>query len=128
VTLRSGSDLQAVKKIVADEVARISHEPLADKEIKRVVAGNEAAAIYRLEDLNNRANTLQEYNQFLGDPAKITWDLDRYRTTTAEKIRAAVVKYLVPDQMVTVITNPTAAPTQDGANRRTPGSGIGGAK
>ena len=111
VTLRSGADLGTVKQIVADEVARISHEPLSAKELKRVVAGNEAAAIYRLEDLNNRANTLQEYNQFLGDPANITWDLDRYRTTTPDKIRAAVARYLAPDQMVTVITNPSGAPS-----------------
>ncbi|MDB4959435.1 MAG: peptidase [Myxococcales bacterium] len=109
VTLRSGADLEAVKKLVVEEVARISHESLGDKEIKRVVTGNEAAVIYRLENLNNRANTLQEYNQFLGDPAKITWDLDRYRNTTADKIRAAVGRYLAPDRVVTILTNPTVA-------------------
>jgi zinc protease len=108
VTLRSGADLDTVKKIVADEVARISRDSLDPKEIKRVVASAEASAIYGLENLNARANVMQEYNQFLGDPAKITWDLDRFRNTTPDKIRAAIAQYLVADRMVTIITNPTA--------------------
>ena len=71
-----------------------------------MVAAQEAGQIYRLENLNNRANTLQDYNQFLGDPGKLTFDLDRYRTTSGDKIRAAVAKYLQPAHMITVITNP----------------------
>ena len=106
VTLRSGADLEAVKKIVLGEVASLAKENLSDREIQQVVAANEAGAIHRLEDLNNRANVLQEYNQFLGDPDRITWDLDRYRKTTPDKIRATVAQYLSPEHMITVLTNP----------------------
>ena len=106
VTLRSGADMAEVKKIVLDEVAKISKENLDEREIQRVIAANESGVIHRLEDLNNRANILQEYNQFLGDPNKLTWDLDRYRKTTPEKIRATVAQYLSPEHMLTVITNP----------------------
>jgi len=106
VTLRSGADLGEVKRLVLDEVARISKENLSEREIQRVIAGNEAGMIRQLENLNSRANVLQQYNQFLGDPNKITWDLDRYRKTTPDKIRATVATYLVPEHMITVITNP----------------------
>jgi predicted Zn-dependent peptidase len=109
VTLRSGASLDAVKKIVGEELARVAHEHLTAKEIARVVAANEAAAIYQLESLNNRANILQEYNQFLGDPDRLSWDLDRYRTTTPDKIRDAVAKYLGPDHVATIVTDPAAA-------------------
>ena len=44
-----------------------------------MVAGNEAGAIRRLETPFGRAETLQAYNHYLGDPDRITWDLDRYR-------------------------------------------------
>jgi zinc protease len=108
VTLRSGSDLAAIEQIVADEVAKISREPLADKEVARVVAAQESRAIYRLEGLNSRANQLQEYNQFLGDPDRISFDLDRYRKATADQIRATVAQWLSPQHEVIIVTNPVA--------------------
>jgi zinc protease len=106
VTLRPEADMDQVKKIVADEVAKTTKENLSDKEIQRVVTASEASAIYRLEGLNARANILQMYNQFLGDPGKLSWDLDRYRKATPDAIRGYAAKYLAPGSMVTVITNP----------------------
>ncbi|MBV8755989.1 MAG: insulinase family protein [Deltaproteobacteria bacterium] len=106
VTLRSGADLGEVKKIVMEEVERIKKENLDQKDLDRVIASNESGMIHQLENLNNRANVLQEYNQFLGDPNKLTWDLDRYRKTTPAKVREAAARYLDPAHMITVITNP----------------------
>ena len=74
-----------------------------------MVSANEEFAIRRLETAFGRSQALQDYNHFLGDPDKITWDLDRYRTTTPEKVRATVAKYLQPDRVVTVITSPSNA-------------------
>jgi len=109
VTLRSEGGLDEVKRIVAEEVARLGREPLPAQNIARVVAGGEARAIRQLESVLGRANVLQAYNHYLGDPDRLTWDLDRYRTTTAEKIRATAARYLLPDRVVTVITIPTGA-------------------
>jgi len=109
VTLRSEANLDEVKRIVAAEVARLGREALTQKEIARVVANNEARAVRELESVLGRANVLQAYNHYLGDPDRLTWDLDRYRTTGAEKIRAAAGRYLTPDRMVTVVTIPSGA-------------------
>jgi len=108
VTLRPDANLDEVKKIVATEIARLGREPLTDKEIGRVLAGNEAMTIRSLESLLARGEMLQAYNHYLGDPDKITYDLDRYRKTNAEKIRATIAKYLLPDRMITIITNPVS--------------------
>ncbi len=108
VTLRSEADLDEVKKIVAAEVDRVTKEFLTDKEINRMIAANEAGAIRGFETTLGRAQALQGYNHYLGDPDKLTWDLDRYRKTTPARIRDIAAKYLVPDRMVTVITNPNA--------------------
>jgi predicted Zn-dependent peptidase len=105
VTLRSDADIDAVKKIVLDEVARVAKDKVSDKEIARVVASNEAWSIRGLERLNARANVLQAYNHYLGDPGKLTWDLDRYRTTNADKILATVKTYLTAAPVI-VVTNP----------------------
>jgi len=109
VTLRSEGDLDEVKRIVLAEVARLGKENLSQHEISRVVAANEVYTIRRLETEMGRAQTLQFYNHYLGDPDKISWDLDRYRKTSAEKIRNTVATYLNPDHMVTVITKPATA-------------------
>ena len=109
VTLKGDSDLAQIKKIVMDEVAKLAKEPLTEKEIARVIAGNEAATIRRFETAFGRAETLQAYNHYLGAPDRVTWDLDRYRKTNAETIRATVAKYLTPNNVLTVITNPAAA-------------------
>ncbi len=108
VTLRTDADLAVVEQIVLDEVKRLAKDKIDDKEIARVVASNEAWAIRSLENVNSRANALQGWNHYLGDPGKLSWDLDRYRTTSAEKVRAAVARYLVPPQVVIVVTNPAA--------------------
>jgi zinc protease len=109
VTLKSDSDLAQIKKIVMEEVGKLAKEPLTQKEIARVIAGNEAGTIRRFETAFGRAETLQAYNHYLGNPDRVTWDLDRYRQTNAENIRATVAKYLTPNNVLTVITNPAAA-------------------
>lgn len=114
VTLRGEASLAEVKRIVAAEIARLGKEPLPANNIARVVATAEAYTIRGLESLLGRANMLQLYNHYLGTPDRLTWDLDRYRTTTAEKVRAAAAKYLLPDRMVTVITLPTGTPGTPG--------------
>ncbi len=108
VTLRPEADLQEVKKIVLDTVAQITHDNLAPNELARVVASREARAIYQLESPFGRSQVLQQYNHYLGDPDRITWDLDRFRKATPEAIRATVAKYLTPDHVITVITIPEA--------------------
>ncbi len=108
VQLRSNADLGEVEKIVTDELAKIHSENLTDREIARVVTENEAGAIYQLESLMGRANVLQSYNHYLGNPDSITWDLDRYRKTTADKIRKTIDTYLSPDHVIELVTLPNA--------------------
>ena len=109
VTLRSDANLEDVKKIVLDTIAQLAKEPLGDKEIARVVADREARAVFALESVFGRSQTLQTYNHFVGDPDKLSWDLDRYRHATPTRIRDVIATYLRPDAVVTVITLPTAA-------------------
>ena len=106
VTLKSDSNLDEIKKIVLAEVAKVSTAPLDAKQIARVVVGNEARQVRGLETVFGRSRTLQQYNHYLGDPDRITWDLDRYRRATPEKIRATAAKYLQPSNVLTVVTKP----------------------
>jgi zinc protease len=106
VTLRGDADLAAVEKIVNQELARVLREPLEQKEIDRYVVGREAQAIYGLESLMGRANQLQSYNHFLGDPDKLSWDLERYRAVTPAAVQAAATAYIDLAKPVVIITMP----------------------
>jgi zinc protease len=107
VTLRNEAQLAEVKEIVAGEVARLTREDLTEQEIGRFRAAAEAGAVRGLESVLGRAQTLQRYNHYLGDPDRISWDLDRFRNTSAPAIRAVAAQYLVPQRMLTVLTNPS---------------------
>jgi len=112
VTLRSDADIAEVKRIVQAEVARVGAELLTDKEIARVIAANEAGTVRTLETALGRAEALQNYNHYLGQADRLTWDLDRYRKATPEAIRATAARYLQPGKVVTVITMPVTPATK----------------
>ncbi len=114
VTLRTGADLAEVERIMTDELTRVRTSPLDGKELARVVASAEAQRIYGLESLMGRANLLQAYNHYLGDPGRISWDLDRYRAATPAGVQAAAARYLDLDKKVVIVTMPAAAPAGGG--------------
>ena len=115
VTLRTGVDIKDVKNTVIAELNRMAKEPITDREFARTITGIEASAIYRLEGVFGRGETLQSFNHFLGDPDKITWDLDRYRTTTTQRVRAAVERWLPTNNLITITTMPAAPAAAGGA-------------
>jgi predicted Zn-dependent peptidase len=106
VQLRPDADPAIVQQLVLDEVAKIAHEPPSAKEMARLVAAQEASVVRGLESVNGRANRLQQYNHYLGDPGKLTWDLDRFRTAKPEAVRDTAAKYLQREHLVTITTTP----------------------
>jgi predicted Zn-dependent peptidase len=108
VTLRSEADLATVEELVEAEIGKLRDEPVTERELSRAVTRYESSAIYRLEDLLARAETLQAYNHYLGKPDSISYDLDRYRAATPLSIQAEAQRYLRTDRQVELITMPAA--------------------
>jgi predicted Zn-dependent peptidase len=94
VDLLPDADLAEVEKIINAEVARVLAEPISDKELARALTNVEAAFITGLEPLIARAETLQSYNHYFGDPGAITADLARYRAATPAGILEAAKRVL----------------------------------
>ncbi len=109
VTLRTEADLAEVERIVAAELGRVRREPLDAKELARVVTQREASAVWGLESLMGRANQLQSYNHFLGDPGRLHFDLERYRAVTSASVQAAATAYLDLSHAVVIVTVPAKA-------------------
>jgi len=109
VTLQTGADQAEVERILGEELAKVRTEPLADAEIRRAVTQREAQLVWALEGLMVRADILQGYNHYLGNPDRLTWDLDRYRNATGASIRAVADQVLDLEHEVVIITNPAPA-------------------
>ena len=108
VMLKSDADMAEVERIVETELDRLRKEPIAKVEFDRAVTNIEARQIWSLERLNARANLLQSYNHFLGDPGKIAWDLARYTKSSPAKVRDTVAKYLGKTNRAEIVTVPAA--------------------
>ncbi len=106
VRLRPDADMAQVRSIVDSEVDKLRREPISDREVARAVTAYEANAVYGMESLAGRAERLQAYNHYLGDPDSLTYDLDRYRNTNADRIREVVAQYLDDAHRVVVLTLP----------------------
>ncbi len=115
VTLRSGADVKVVESIIRDEVQKLATEPLSARELERAVTGVEAGTIRSLEGLMERAERLQTYNHYWGDPGGLDRDLARYTSATVEGVRQQVATTLDLSKAVVVITTPAPAATTGGA-------------
>jgi predicted Zn-dependent peptidase len=108
VILQTGADLSEVERIIAEEIDRIVREPISQRELDRVVVDREARLVWGLENFMARANALQAYNHYLGDPDGFTMDLDRYRNLTPASIQQVAGNHLGNDRRIEMVVTPTA--------------------
>ncbi len=87
ITARPDGDLEHIKRIVLEEVARFTREGPTPAELARVIAAQEASFLRQVENLLERADMLNDYRHVWGDPASFDRDLVRYTSATADGVR-----------------------------------------
>lgn len=96
-TLRPGKESAIVRETIDAELASIVRDGVTSVELERVKNGRLAGFFYALENLGGFggvADRLNAYNTYLGDPARITTDFERYLGVTLEDVRRVAVRYL----------------------------------
>ncbi|MFN0012604.1 MAG: M16 family metallopeptidase [Phycisphaerales bacterium] len=94
VLAKPGSDLSRIEAIMDEELAKFAKDgPTAD-ELAQRVAAIETSKLSSLQDVARRADQLNEYEYFFGQPDSLKRDLDRYRTTTPAKVAQTAAKVL----------------------------------
>jgi zinc protease len=102
-TAAPGRSLTDVATGVERELQQLVSEGPTESEMERVVAQAEAHFVYRLQTLGGfggRSDQLNAYNVLRGDPGFVAADLDRYRTATPARVRAAAARYLPLDRRI----------------------------
>ncbi len=102
VTARPGHALGELYDAVLDEVARLSAAPPSAHELDRVRSQVEAELLSRLESsggFGGKAELLDEYLFFTGNPGYAAQDAARYRALSPADVTTAAARYLGPGRV-----------------------------
>ena len=96
-TARPGASLAQIEQTITDEIARLAKEGPTAAELNRAKVKLEYQFITGLERIGGfggKADLLNQYNTYLGDPDKFEFDLNRYRNATPESVRDVANRWL----------------------------------
>ncbi|MEO8347870.1 MAG: pitrilysin family protein [Acidobacteriota bacterium] len=96
-TARPGVSLGDLEKIVTDEIARLAKTGPTAAELNRAKTKqqyNFVTGLERIGGFGGKADLLNQYNTYLGDPDKFEEDIARYQKVTAADVQKTVDRWL----------------------------------
>ena len=96
-TARTGHTLAEIEKIIQEEIDKIKTEPPTQREIQRAVNTYEAGFLNRLERIGGfggKADQLNSYYFFTGNPDYFNEDLSRYKAFDPADVLSVAQDYL----------------------------------
>ena len=102
-TIRSGHTVAEVEAAIAEETDRIKAEPPTVEEMDRAINTFEARLVRSLESVSEfggRADRLNLYNVYTGDPGYLAKDFGRYQCVDAGKVTQVAKRFLGPGRVV----------------------------
>ncbi len=122
VTMKPGHKAAEAIALVDEELARVRKDGVGAEELEKAKNEYEATYVYGLQSGMRRADTLNMYAYYAGDPGFIDKDLARYRAATADGVLAAAQKTLGPGRVVVTVSprtgEPAAGTRQSSADQR----------
>jgi zinc protease len=106
-----GGDVTRVERLIDEEIGRIRTEGVTADELEKAKNRYRANAVFGRQSVMGRAESLQWHNHFLGDPAAIRTEMQRYMAVTAEDVRRVANQYLTSQNRAVIVTQPATAPT-----------------
>ena len=91
---KPGTQLDSMETAVNEEIAKLATAPPSAEELQRVVNGIETGFVENLETVLQKADQLNDYEYFAGDPDFAARDLARYRALTPADIQRVAREYL----------------------------------
>jgi len=96
VIASEGADLDAVERAVDEELERLATDGPTRAELEQQKAKAELTKLSEIEELGARADKLNEYEYYLGEPNSFARDLERYRGASPESVRRWARLVLTP--------------------------------
>jgi predicted Zn-dependent peptidase len=96
------ADLDKVERIMDEELARFLKDgPTAD-ELERHKAPMELRTLAQLQNVERKADRMNEYEYYWGEPDSFKRDLDRFRAATPEAVKSWAARTITPGARVIV--------------------------
>jgi zinc protease len=111
-TAREGVALEELEKVITQELHLLARTGPTQAELDRARTKQEFQFISGLERIGGfggKADLLNQYNTFLGDPGKFEADLGRYRALTITDVRNAAQRWLSTPNRLIVRFHPEAS-------------------
>ncbi|WP_394828917.1 M16 family metallopeptidase [Pendulispora albinea] len=110
-TAQPGHTAQEMLKAIDEELDTLRSGGVKDAELARAKTSVLSALTFQLEKNANRADQINAYNQYTGDPNYLPKDIARYEGATGNALREAARRHLPPDKrIVTLVTPEKGAP------------------
>ncbi|HSE47647.1 MAG TPA: pitrilysin family protein [Terriglobales bacterium] len=112
---RPGVKPEDLEKAIYDEIALVQKEGVSAAELDKARTLARRAQIQARQSSLTTARRLADYAVYFNDPSLINTMYDKLAAVTAEQIKAAAAKYLVPTERAVVITLPAPKPQAEPA-------------
>lgn len=99
-TARPQKTLDEIEKEINAEIEKLKKNPPTQEEINRVLNVREASAIFGLQTVLAKADRINSYATFYGNPDYFQTDLARYQKVTAADVLRVANQYLTPNRLV----------------------------
>ena len=121
VTAARGHDIPELLPVVRQILADVKKNGVTREEVERakrnIIAGR-VRTVERIGGFGGKADLLDEYETYLGDPGFLPRDLARYRAVTPQAVQAFANKYLRDDRYIELDVETAAKKTADAGGRR----------
>ena len=121
-TIVPGGDIAEVERALFQEVDRVRSQPPGAEEVQRAINRIEAHYVRQLESVGGfggRADLLNYFNVFTGDPGRLNTDLGRYLTVTPADVQRVARAYLTEGRVRLVVSPRDAVATSPSEVDRT---------
>jgi len=112
-----GGDADKVKLALADEIAKVSSQPVDAQELQKAKNQLAARAVFRRERVSGLATQMGVDGIVGGDPLRAFSAAARYDAVTAADVQKVAQRYLIKtnESLVTLQPEVAAAPKKGGA-------------
>jgi zinc protease len=115
-TARPGHTLDAIRKVIDEELETLRQTPPSERELERSLNGIEAefyGAIERVHGFGGRADQLNAYLTATGNPDYFAEDLGRYQALSVTDLQTAVQTWLPADRRVELSVVPATPASKE---------------
>ncbi len=105
-TPNEGKNVRDLEKALLSEIEKLKNEPIAEKELKRIITQTVASKVYELDSVYYQAMQIG-----LLETVGLDWRLadtivDKLKAVTPEQVQAVAKKYFVPDNLTVAVLEP----------------------